>query len=194
MTSYAGLYFSIILFVLILFFGDSIREMIKYKQVLDINKEGNNHNPYAASVELVKELRAQRNFHICGTALFLWFVIKRLVALISDSARFIAESEASKKQAQSATRAADELLNQSLKQQKLKKNEASENESDLAKETLEKCKDLTDQLKRAKIDLEAMKSQAENVTKEYDNLLKEHAKLQTKLEKYENSNEDKKSS
>jgi hypothetical protein len=39
-------------------------------------------------------------------------VIKRLLALTSNSAHLIAESEAAKKQAQSANRAASSLLNE----------------------------------------------------------------------------------
>lgn len=54
--------------------------------------------------------RAQRNFYISGFALFLSLVIRRLVILISDQANLQAQSEASMRQAQSATTAAKSLL------------------------------------------------------------------------------------
>lgn len=65
--------------------------------------------------------RAQRNFYISGFALFLSLVIRRLVILISDQANLQAQSEASMRQAQSATTAAKSLLAQ--------KGEAAQNDS-----------------------------------------------------------------
>ena len=46
-----------------------------------------------SSPEAVKEFRAQRNLYITFMALFLWFVIKRLVVLISNTAYYIDECE-----------------------------------------------------------------------------------------------------
>lgn len=188
LTSYAGLYFNIILFILVLLLADAIREMVKYKATLNLpTKEPGFHH---GQVELIKELRAQRNFHISGTALFLWFVIKRLLALISQSAQLMAESEASRKQAESASRAATELLKESKSDDKTK----TTTKDDKTTEKEDELKKLNKELQISKLDLEAMKTQAENVSKEYDNLLKEHARLQAKLEKYEDKNESKKSS
>lgn len=56
--------------------------------------------------------RAQRNFYISGFSLFLTLVIRRLVTLISSQAQLLAQSEASMRQAQSATTAARSLLSQ----------------------------------------------------------------------------------
>lgn len=56
--------------------------------------------------------RAQRNFHISGFSIFLVLVIRRLVILISSQAQLLAQSEASMRQAQSATTAARSLLSQ----------------------------------------------------------------------------------
>lgn len=56
--------------------------------------------------------RAQRNFYISGFAIFLTLVIKRLVSLITAQAQLLAQSEASLKQAQSATTAARSLMSQ----------------------------------------------------------------------------------
>lgn len=56
--------------------------------------------------------RAQRNFYISGFAIFLCMVIRRLVSLITTQAQLLAQSEASMKQAQSATTAARSLMTQ----------------------------------------------------------------------------------
>lgn len=56
--------------------------------------------------------RAQRNFYISGFSIFLTLVIRRLVILISTQAQLLAQSEASMRQAQSATSAARSLLTQ----------------------------------------------------------------------------------
>lgn len=56
--------------------------------------------------------RAQRNFYISGFSIFLTLVIRRLVILISAQAQLLAQSEASMRQAQSATTAARSLLDQ----------------------------------------------------------------------------------
>ncbi|CAF4443594.1 unnamed protein product, partial [Rotaria magnacalcarata] len=52
----------------------------------------------------MKEFRSQRNFYIAGFALFLWFVIKRLISLLSTVARKMADSAAARKQAEGAHR------------------------------------------------------------------------------------------
>ena len=49
---------------------DSIREMVKYKGTLNYPHKETGF--YTGQIELIKELTAQRNFHICGTTLFLW--------------------------------------------------------------------------------------------------------------------------
>lgn len=57
--------------------------------------------------------RAQRNFYISGFSIFLTLVIRRLVTLISAQACLLAQSEASLKQAKSASDAARNLMKQS---------------------------------------------------------------------------------
>ena len=120
--------------------------------------------------------------------------MKRLLALITRSAQLIAESLAAKSQAESATRTAETLLENSSKS-KAENNQSEANQEDLVK--CLKLKDdeiieLTKSVKAAKIDMEVMKKQSESVSREYDNLLKEHAKLTSKLEKFENNLESKK--
>ena len=71
-TVHATKYFHIVLAILAVLFVDSIRI---------INKEdGKDKN------SKIKELRAQRNFHIVGAAILLWFVINRMINLIAANA------------------------------------------------------------------------------------------------------------
>lgn len=72
--------------------------------------------------------RAQRNFYISGFSLFLSLVIRRLVILISNQANLQAQSEASMRQAQSATTAAKSLLAQKGEKAQNENNEAHEKE------------------------------------------------------------------
>lgn len=102
----AHLYFFLIMGVLVLFLLDAIREMRKYS-----------HHEHSSDVHLNVEMqhsmrlfRAQRNFYISGFAIFLVLVIRRLVTLISAQANLLAQSEASLKQAQSASAAVKSLM------------------------------------------------------------------------------------
>lgn len=104
----AHLYFFLIMGVLVLFLLEAIREMRKYS-----NHE--NSGEVHLNVEMqhsMRLFRAQRNFYISGFAIFLVLVIRRLVTLISAQANLLAQSEASMKQAQSATAAARSLINE----------------------------------------------------------------------------------
>lgn len=118
--------------------------------------------------------RAQRNFYISGFAIFLTLVIRRLVTLISEQASLLANSEASMKQAQSATATARTLLAQ---QGDSGKKEANNEELEALKK---KCKDLETELTKEKKDKEALKSQAQSLNREYDRLTEEFSKLQNK--------------
>ncbi|CAF0730526.1 unnamed protein product [Brachionus calyciflorus] len=186
MASYASLYFNVILVALVLLLLDAIREISKHKA-----KTGLEQN--AMNMELVKEFRAQRNFYISGTALLLWFVLKRLMVFIQNSAQLIAENQAVKKQAESATRAANALIEESKKEDEDSKKDNVELEKELMKNQ-DEIKRLRKELEVSKLDLEAMKRQSEGVAKEYDNLLSEHGKLTRKLEQmeYQNQGETKK--
>lgn len=180
LTSYAKLYFNVILAVLVLLLLDAIREIMKFKTKLHSANDpehGNLH--YGPTMELVKEFRAQRNFYISGVALFLWFVMKRLIQLISNTARLIADNQAAKSQAESANRTATALMDSASKTAKSHDFDKLLNQKD------EELQALSKQMNSAKSDMNTMKKQAEGITFEYDNLLKEHAKILAKLEKFE---------
>lgn len=102
----AHLYFFLIMGVLVLFLLEAIREMRKYSNT-------DNSGEVHLNVEMqhsMRLFRAQRNFYISGFAIFLVLVIRKLVQLISTQANLLAQSEASMKQAQSATAAARSLM------------------------------------------------------------------------------------
>ena len=121
--------------------------------------------------------RAQRNFYISGFAIFLSLVIRRLIILISQQAALIANSEASMRQAQSATATARTLLGE-------KDKKTGEKLDDDEKAALQQViKTLKDELQREQKDKEALKSQAESLNREYDRLTEEFSKLQNKTAK-----------
>ncbi|XP_016989231.1 B-cell receptor-associated protein 31 isoform X1 [Drosophila rhopaloa] len=171
----AHIYFILILGVLILFLLESIREMRKYS---NFEQTGEVH----LNVEMqhsMKLFRAQRNFYICGFSVFLVLVIRKLVTLVSAQANLLAQSEASLKQAQSATAAARSLM-EDKKTEKAK--EAGEDTTLIELNKLrERVQSLTSDLNREKKDKEAVKSQAESLNREYDRLTEEYSKLQKQI-------------
>lgn len=128
--------------------------------------------------ESMRLFRAQRNFYISGFALFLSLVIRRLVTLISSQAALLAQSEASMRQAQSATTAAKSLLAQ---RGEIQENDSNEAHDKQVKSLKQKISELEDELKLEKKDKVAVKTQADNLAKEYDRLAEEHSKLQKKV-------------
>ncbi|CAN8018865.1 unnamed protein product [Ixodes persulcatus] len=179
----ADIYFTVMIVVLFLFFFDSIREMRKYGTQREVAQSEHHHhgNLDVEMQQSMKMFRAQRNFYIAGFSLFLWLVIRRLVTLISAQAVLLAVNEASMRQAQSATDAAQSLLKKS--------DGAKQNEGNSKTESLERdVRELKKELEAAKKDVEhlttdrdALKVQAENLSKEYDRLCEEHAKAQKTL-------------
>lgn len=70
---------------------------MKYKTRINMPNDPHNSAHYSGqTMELVKEFRAQRNFYISGTALFLWlyvfkffiFNLKNKLSLMMTSKRF----------------------------------------------------------------------------------------------------------
>ncbi|KAH8349675.1 hypothetical protein KR084_004152 [Drosophila pseudotakahashii] len=172
----AHIYFFLIMGLLVLFLLEAIREMRKYSS---FEQSGEVH----LNVEMqhsMKLFRAQRNFYISGFAIFLVLVIRRLVSLVSAQANLLAQSEASMKQAQSATAAARSLMEDNQKTEKAK--EAGEDTTLIELNKLrERVQELTSDLNREKKDKEAVKSQAESLNREYDRLTEEYSKLQKQI-------------
>lgn len=174
----AQTYFYLLLFVLVLFLLEAIREMRKYSHV-DPAAEQHLNVGMQHSMRL---FRAQRNFYISGFAIFLSLVIRRLISLITSQAQLLAQSEASMKQAQSATAAARSLLSQQKKEDEAgDKPKPSAPSADEADELKKRVAELESELVRERKDKEAMKSQSESLNREYDRLTEEYSKLQRKI-------------
>jgi len=174
----ASLYFYVLLFVLVLFLLDAIREMRKYSSS-ESHASGN--HPQHLDLEMqvnMRLFRAQRNFYISGFALFLSLVIKRLVTLISSLATMQAQSEAALKQAASATSTARDLISQGGIVAQNSSNEAHDEEINTLKTRLKK---LEKELEAERLDKDAIKKQAESTNAEYDRLTEEYSLLQKKL-------------
>ena len=172
----AGIYFMILLAILVLFLLDAIREMKKYSSM--DSHEGQHQHLDAEMQGNMRLFRAQRNFYISGFALFLSLVIRRLVTLITSQASLLAQSEAALKQAQSASTAARNMMSQRGEMADNESNEAHDKEVAGLKEQIE---DLEEKLKREEKDKLAMKTQAENLSEQYNRLADEHSKLQKNL-------------
>jgi B-cell receptor-associated protein 31 len=187
-STYSNIYFNIFIAILVLLFLESIRETWKYSGPME--SEELKRYPEAENVYHMKLFRAQRNMYIAGFALFLWFVLRRLVTLIAREATLMAESEASLKQAQSATVAARHFMEENVLLDENKKNKDVErrDETDAKKESSHLEKDLAntqaelektkEELYRAQLEFKTMKKQAESTNAEYDRLTEEYAKLQ----------------
>jgi B-cell receptor-associated protein 31 len=116
----------------------------------------------------MKQFRSQRNFYIAGFALFLWFVIKRLINLLSQCAREMADSAAARKQAEGAHRHLEGLMSEDPKKVDSKKQDTE----------LEKHKQ---EATKAREEIDTLREQYDNSVREYDKLNEEHRKLQIKL-------------
>lgn len=103
----AQLYFCMIIGLLVLFLLEALREMRKFSSETQSEEQQHLDVEMQHSMRL---FRAQRNFYISGFAIFLVLVIKRLISLINEQAFLLAQSEASLKQAKSATAAARSLM------------------------------------------------------------------------------------
>jgi len=172
-------YFYVLVAILILFFLDAIREMQKYSAEETQQKTGGMGGHLDTQMQMHMRLfRAQRNFYIAGFALFLCLVIKRLVGLISGNAGLQAEKEAAMKQAESASRTAEALMNN--------KGEAAGDfaagaASDSVEELTEALAEARKEAESARKNVESMKSQSEALAKEYDRLMEEKDKLERKV-------------
>jgi len=174
-------YFRFSVGILFLLFVDAIRSVRHYTAPMEA-EHGHHDGPLAEMQYHMKLFRGQRNLYICGFALFLVFVIRRLVVLLAEQANLIAQKEAALKQARSASEAAQSLMatgdgqNTNGGDDDAAKLRASVN--DAAKERDEAL----DKVEILKKQLDALKRQAEGTNKEYDRLMGEHEKLQRKLE------------
>jgi len=171
----AQMYFFLLIGVLVLFLLEAIREMRKYSHT---DHEGGEVHLNVEMQHSMRLFRAQRNFYISGFSIFLTLVIRRLVTLISAQANLLAQSEASLKQAKSASDAARNLMKQNTESEKEPVEDKTLQELVALRSRVQA---LTASLKKEQTDKEVMKTQSENLNKEYDRLTEEYSKLQKKV-------------
>uniref|UniRef100_A0A8C4NEK2 Endoplasmic reticulum transmembrane protein n=1 Tax=Eptatretus burgeri TaxID=7764 RepID=A0A8C4NEK2_EPTBU len=146
-VSYGNFYFNILIVILMLLFADGLRETRKYStddQVVDLKT-----NPMAVDHLHMKLFRAQRNLYICGFALVLWLILRRLVTLISQLATLIATNEAFKRQAEGASAAANKYMDENSKLKDGETGVADEEKQKLSVELKESLQELENTKKGA---------------------------------------------
>ncbi|KAG8175863.1 hypothetical protein JTE90_003086 [Oedothorax gibbosus] len=158
----ANTYFSVFLAVLILFWIDSIREMIKYS----------NDPRHQFDIELqthVKLYRSQRNYYIVGFAIFLCFVIRKLAMLLLEEAELLTRNEEVTKSAQEATENLEKLLREDkvLPVSKQVPNEHLVKETESMQRQID---EKNDELNSIKENIESIKNRNQETIKEYDSL------------------------
>ncbi|XP_015216791.1 B-cell receptor-associated protein 31 [Lepisosteus oculatus] len=195
-TTYGNTYFVVLILILVFLLIDAGREVRKYSVTEKVDLT---NNPVAVEHIHMKLFRAQRNLYIAGFALLLWFLLRRLVVLLSQQATMTASNEAFRKQAEGASDAAkkymeeNEKLQEALREAGIALPQAGKKEGVSVQEENKKLKGEVDHLKdeldatkkalqKSESDVKAMKKQAENLTKEYDRLLEEHGKLQAQVD------------
>lgn len=113
-------------------------------------------------------------------------VIRRLVQLINDYARVIADQKASLSQAQSATQALNSYLDSDGKKSGKSDDKTGGDKSDAVQDELAKLrkelKTSKEEAKKQENQYFAMKRQSDSLTKEYDRLSEENATLQKKYD------------
>lgn len=96
-TKYSAMYFYIYLAILILFLVDAVRDIKKY------SNSASDSVSYASEMKgSIRLFRAQRNFYITFFAIYLSFVLRRLISMIDTQATLINKSEAIIKEAEHA--------------------------------------------------------------------------------------------
>jgi len=180
LSTFSTIYFRATVAVLLLLFVDALRSQHHYAPDEGSATSG---GPLADMQHNMKLFRSQRNLYISGFALFLVFVIRRLVVLLASQAALKAESEAATRQAKSAGEAAQRLLDEASGD-----SGASGDANDECKKLRARLSDLTEDSAKAKeeikmleVEIKEVKTKAEKTSEEYNQLLLEHTKLDKRL-------------
>jgi len=179
-ATFSTIYFRASVGILLLLFVDALRSQHHYAPNEDSSTGG---GPLADMQHNMKLFRSQRNLYVSGFALFLVFVIRRLVILLASQATLTAESEAAMRQAKSAGEAAQRLLDEAGD-----KEGAGGDENEECRKLRLRLDDVTEDAEKAKDKIRALeneinevKSRAEITSEEYNQLLLEHTKLDLRL-------------
>lgn len=148
-------YFGFILFALVLFLCDSIRDLRKYSEISaeERDKYANLDSEMLVQLRL---FRAQRNFYVCGFALVLSVVIRRFITLIEEQAALL---KALKNQ---PLPAAQEKTDQLI----VEKTDSDAHRKQLNDKQL-RISELERELRREKKDKESVTSLCDTMTRKY---------------------------
>ncbi|MBN3272282.1 BAP31 protein, partial [Polyodon spathula] len=112
--AYGNTYFVVLIVILVFLLMDACREVRKYSVTEKVDLT---NNPVAVEHIHMKLFRAQRNLYIAGFALLLWFLLRRLITLLSQQATMVASNEAFRKQAEGASDAAKKYMEENQRLQ-----------------------------------------------------------------------------
>jgi len=180
LSTFSTIYFRASVAALLLLFVDALRSQHHYVKDEDATTAG---GPLADMQHHMKLFRSQRNLYVSGFALFLIFVIRRLIVLLASQATLKAESEAAMRQAKSAGEAAQRLLDDKGD----KSNGDADGKDECAKlrcrltEAMDSSKLARDEMKVLENEINEVKAKAEMTSEEYNQLLLEHTKLDKRL-------------
>jgi len=181
LSAFSHIYFRASVVGLLLLFVDALRSQQHYTG----DEETSGGGPLAEMQQNMKLFRSQRNLYVSGFALFLVFVIRRLVVLLASQATLTAESEAATRQAKSAGEAAQRLLDGAgdgggAKTDGKDKDECAKLQARLADATgdVQKAKE---EIRALENEINEVKSKAEMTSEEYNQLLLEHTKMDKSL-------------
>ncbi|TGZ64267.1 hypothetical protein CRM22_006472 [Opisthorchis felineus] len=190
LAAFSTYYFNFFLVLLGLVLLEALRQVMNQRSAYETLKSHPSElRPETESLYLMRMFRAQRNLYIAGFALFMWFVFRRLIRLISEHAQMSASQEASLKQAKNASAVAEQMLSSK-----------GNGESEIVKRLKAELEDLKQRLQEeeeshetTKQDLVTMKKQATQTAQEYDRVATECQELQRRITLMSEPSADKKS-
>ncbi|GAA53952.1 B-cell receptor-associated protein 31 [Clonorchis sinensis] len=189
-AAFSTYYFNFFLVLLGLVLLEALRQVMNQRSAYETLKSHPSElRPETESLYLMRMFRAQRNLYIAGFALFMWFVFRRLIRLISEHAQMSASQEASLKQAKNASAVAEQILSS-----------RGDEESEIVKRLKAELEDLKQKLQEeeeshetTKQDLVTLKKQATQTAQEYDRVATECQELQRRITLMSEPSADKKS-
>ncbi|CAF0732730.1 unnamed protein product [Brachionus calyciflorus] len=95
----ANVFFNFLIVCLLILLLDASRDIYRYSESAgNVKPTITRPKDALTNIEAVKEFRSQRNLYITGMSLFLMFVIKRLVVLLTTTADLIIDLDSSKRE------------------------------------------------------------------------------------------------
>jgi len=175
-VDYGSFIFNTMLTILVILFIGALRETIKYSSSEFTSEMSLQDNLATKDHVMMLMFRGQRNLYVAGFALFLFLVLRRIISLITLNAQLEAKSEAAIKQAESASRAAQSLINnEGVNEEKSSETKSLETEIDNIRKEIREC---LKEKETSEASLLAMTSQIKSLGREFDRLNGELEQIQ----------------